>query len=199
MLIYEDEVGLDNPWMIKRTFTSDSYDQAFSEQGIKTPVFHQELIEKLTSEQVRLFCSKHGLLMLSFMNLMGILALLIFMMSQIHGIHQRIDGGRSKVSKLESLVKVLGSRSEKTNHQELSQPDTQTEPESEVISSDLNIRYLGLMHAGHSFKALIEIDDVTSFYSRGQMIDGRWLIKSFDQSQMVLESIKGQQVTIFLE
>ena len=199
MLIYEDEVGLDNPWMIKRTFTSDSYDQAFSEQGIKTPVFHQELIEKLTSEQVRLFCSKHGLLMLSFMNLMGLLALFIFMMSQIHGIHQRIDGGRSKVSKLESLVKVLGSRSEKTNHQELSQPDTQTEPESEVISSDLNIRYLGLMHAGHSFKALIEIDDVTSFYSRGQMIDGRWLIKSFDQSQMVLESIKGQQVTIFLE
>ena len=199
MLIYEDEVGLDNPWMIKRTFTSDSYDQAFSEQGIKTPVFHQELIEKLTSEQVRLFCSKHGLLMLSFMNLMGILALFIFMMSQIHGIHQRIDGGRSKVSKLESLVKVLGSRSEKTNHQELSQPDTQTEPESEVISSDLNIRYLGLMHAGHSFKALMEIDDVTSFYSKGQMIDGRWLIKSFDQSQMVLESIKGQQVTIFLE
>lgn len=199
MLIYEDEVGLDNPWMIKRTFTSDSYDQAFSEQGIKTPVFHQELIEKLTSEQVRLFCSKHGLLMLSFMNLMGILALFIFMMSQIHGIHQRIDGGRSKVSKLESLVKVLGSRSEKTNHQELSQPDTQTEPESEVISSDLNIRYLGLMHAGHSFKALMEIDDVTSFYSKGQMIDGRWLIKSFDQSQMVLESIKGQQVTILLE
>ena len=199
MLIYEDEVGLDNPWMIKRTFTSDSYDQAFSEQGIKTPVFHQELIEKLTSEQVRLFCSKHGLLMLSFMNLMGILALFIFMMSQIHGIHQRIDGGRSKVSKLESLVKVLGSRSEKTNHQELSQPDTQTEPESEVISSDLNIRYLGLMHAGHSFKALMEIDDVTSFYSKGQMINGRWLIKSFDQSQMVLESIKGQQVTILLE
>lgn len=199
MLIYEDEVGLDNPWMIKRTFTSDSYDQAFSEQGIKTPVFHQELIEKLTSEQVRLFCSKHGLLMLSFMNLMGILALLIFMMSQIHDIHQRIDEGRSKVSKLESLVKVLGSRSEKTNHQELSQPDTQTEPESEVISSDLNIRYLGLMHAGHSFKALMEIDDVTSFYSKGQMINGRWLIKSFDQSQMVLESIKGQQVTILLE
>ncbi len=199
MLIYEDEVGLDNPWMIKRTFTSDSYDQAFSEQGIKTPVFHQELIEKLTSEQVRLFCSKHGLLMLSFMNLMGILALFIFMMSQIHGIHQRIDGGRSKVSKLESLVKVLGSRSEKTNHQELSQPDTQTEPESEVISSDLNIRYLGLMHAGHSFKALMEIDDITSFYSKGQMINGRWLIKSFDQSQMVLESIKGQQVTILLE
>jgi hypothetical protein len=31
------------------------------------------------------------------------------------------------------------------------------------------------------------------------MIDGRWLIKSFDQSQMVLESIKGQQVTILLE
>ncbi len=199
MLIYEDEASLDNPLMIKRNFTSDSYDQAFSEQGIKTPVFHQELIEKLTSEQVRLFCSKHGLLMLSFMNLMGILALFIFMMSQIHGIHQRIDGGRSKVSKLESLVKVLGSRSEKTNHQELSQPDTQTEPESEVISSDLNIRYLGLMHAGHSFKALMEIDDITSFYSKGQMINGRWLIKSFDQSQMVLESIKGQQVTILLE
>ncbi len=199
MLIYEDEVGLDNPWMIKRTFTSDSYDQAFSEQGIKTPVFHQELIEKLTSEQVRLFCSKHGLLMLSFMNLMGILALFIFMMSQIHGIHQHIDEARSKVLKLENLVKVLGNPSEKTKPQELSQPDTQTEPESEVISSDLNIRYLGLMHAGHSFKALMEIDDITSFYSKGQMINGRWLIKSFDQSQMVLESIKGQQVTILLE
>jgi hypothetical protein len=197
LLIYEDEVGLDNPWMIKRTFTSDSYDQAFSEQGIKTPVFHQELIEKLTSEQVRLFCSKHGLLMLSFMNLMGILALLIFMMSQIHDFHQRMDDERSKFSRLESLVKVLGKHPVKTNQQESSQQESQPEPE--LMNADLNIRYLGLMHAGHSFKALMEIDDVTSFYSKGQMIDGRWLIKSFDQSQMVLESIKGQQVTILLE
>jgi hypothetical protein len=45
----------------------------------------------------------------------------------------------------------------------------------------------------------MEIDDITNFYSKGQMINGRWLIKSFDQSQMVLESIKGQQVTILLE
>jgi hypothetical protein len=67
------------------------------------------------------------------------------------------------------------------------------------MSSDLNIRYLGLMHAGHSFKACVEVDEVTSFFGKGQMIDGRWLIKSFDQSQMVLESIKGQQVTILLE
>ncbi len=95
------------------------------------------------------------------------------------------------------MVKILGSRPEKTNHQELSQRESQPEPE--LISSDLNIRYLGLMHAGHSFKAYVEIDEVTSFYSKGQMIDGRWRIKSFDQSQMVLESIKGQQVTIFLE
>jgi hypothetical protein len=55
------------------------------------------------------------------------------------------------------------------------------------------------MHAGHSFKALLEVDEVASFFSRGQMIDGRWLIKSFDHSQMVLESIIGQQVTILLE
>lgn len=199
MLIYEDVASLDNPWMIKRNFNSDSYDHAFSEQTIKTPAFHQKFIEKLTSEQVRLFCSKHGLLMLSFMNLMGILALLIFMMSQIHEFHQLIDEGRSKVSKLESLVKVLGSRSEKTNHQELSRPDTQAEPESEVISGDLNIRYLGLIHSGHSFKALLEVDELTDFFSKGQMIEGRWLIKSFDQSHLVLESIKGQQVTILLE
>ncbi len=185
--------------MIKRTFTSDSYDQAFSEQGIKTPVFHQELIKKLTGEKIQIFCSKHGLLILSFINLIGILGLLIFMMGQLHDFHQRMDDERSKFSRLESLVKELGSHPVKTNHQELSQSDTQTEPESEVISSDLNIRYLGLMHAGHSFKALMEIDDITSFYSKGQMINARWLIKSFDQSQMVLESIKGQQVTILLE
>ncbi len=197
MLIYEDEASLDNPLMIKRNFTSDSYDQAFSEQGIKKPVFHQELIKKLTGEQIQLFCSKHGLLILSFINLIGILGLLIFMMGQLHDFHQRMDDERSKFSRLESLVKVLGKHSVKTNHQESSQQESQPEPE--LMSADLNIRYLGLMHAGHSFKALMEIDDVTSFYSKGQMIDGRWLIKSFDQSQMVLESIKGQQVTILLE
>ena len=183
--------------MIKRNFTSDSYDQAFSEQGIKTPVFHQELIKKLTGEQVQLFCSKHGLFLLSFFNLIGILASLIFMMSQLHDLHQHIDEGRSKVLKLENLVKVLGNPPEKTKHQKLSERESQPEPE--LISSDLSIRYLGLMHAGHSFKAYVEIDEVTGFFRKVQMIDGRWRIKSFDQSQMVLESIKGQQVTILLE
>lgn len=197
MLIYEDEASLDNPWMIKRNFTSDSYDQAFSEQGIKTPVFHQELIKKLTREQAQLFCSKHGSLILSFINLIGILGLLIFMMGQLHDFDQRMDDERSKFSRLESLVKELGKHPVKTNQQESSQQESQ--PERELVNADLNIRYLGLMHAGHSLKALMEIDDVTSFYGKGQMINGRWLIKSFDQSQMVLESIKGQQVTILLE
>jgi hypothetical protein len=199
VLIYEDVISLDNPWMIKRTFTSDSYDHAFSEQAIKTPVFHQEFFKKLTSEQVQLIYSKHGLLVLSFINLIGIIALLIFTMSQFHELHQRIDEGRSKVSKLESLVKVLGDLPDKTKHQALSQEDTRPEPEPELMDSDLNIKYLGLINGGNSFKALLEIDEVTGFFHRGQMIDGRWLIQSFDQSQMVLESIKGQQMTILLE
>ena len=197
MPIYEDEAGLDNPWMIKRTFTSESYDHAFSEQAIKTPAFHQEIIKKMTNEHVQLFCSKHGLLIFSFINLIGMIAILIFVMGQLHDLDRQMDEGRSKFSKLESLVKVLGTHPVKTNHQESSQQTSQSEPE--LISSDLNIRYLGLIQADHSFKALVEIDDVTSFLSKGQMIDGRWLIKSFDQSQMMLESIKGQQVTILLE
>jgi hypothetical protein len=183
--------------MIKRTFTSDSYDQAFSEQAIKTPAFQQKFIKKLTSEQVQYFYSKHGLLLMSLINLMGMLALLIFIMSQFHELHQSIDEGRSKVSKLESLVKELGDHSEKTKNQESSGRETQ--PQAELMINDSSIRYLGLMHAGHSFKALLEVDEVTSFFSKGQMIDGRWLIKSFDHSQMVLESIKGQQMTILLE
>jgi hypothetical protein len=67
------------------------------------------------------------------------------------------------------------------------------------MGSDLNIKYLGLINDGNSFKALLGIDEVTNFFSKGQMVNGRWLIKSFDQSQMVLESVKGQQVTILLE
>jgi hypothetical protein len=197
LLISEDVASLDNPWMIKRNFNSDSYDHAFSEQAIKTPVFHQEFIKKLTGEQVQLFCSKHKLFLLSFINLIVLLVLLIFMMSQLNDIHQRIDEARSKVLKLKNLVKVLGNPPEKTKRQELSQAEVRPEPEP--IIADLNIRYLGLMHAGHSFKAFVEVDEVTSFFGKGQMIDGRWLIKSFDQSQMVLESIKGQQVTILLE
>jgi hypothetical protein len=41
--------------MIKRTFTSDSYDQVFSEQAMKTPAFHQKFIKELTGEQAQLF------------------------------------------------------------------------------------------------------------------------------------------------
>jgi hypothetical protein len=197
LLIYEDVFDLDNRCMIKRTFTSDSYDQAFSEQAIKTPAFQQKFIKNLTSEQVQHFYSKHGLLLMSFINLMGVFALLIFVVSQFHELHQSIDEGRSKVSTLESLVKVLGDHSEKTKNQESSGRETQ--PQAELMINDSNIRYLGLMHAGHSFKALLEVDEVTGFFSKGQMIDGRWLIKSFDHSQMVLESIKGQQMTILLE
>ena len=185
--------------MIKRHFTSESYDHAFSEQAIKTPAFHQELITRLSSEQVLLFFSKHGPLSLSIINLMGMLALLIFIMSQFHELHQIIDEGRSKVSKLENLIKVHGDSSDKTSHKDLSQSEAQPQHEPELMSADLNIRYLGLMHSGHSLKAFVGVDEVTSFFSQGQMIDGRWLIKSFDQSQLVLESIKGQRVTILLE
>jgi hypothetical protein len=183
--------------MIKRTFTSDSNDQAFYDQSIKTPAFQEKFIKKLTREQVQHFYSKHGLLLISFINLMGVLALLIFVVSQFDELHRSIDEGRSKVSTLESLVKVLGDHSEKTKNQESSRHETQ--PQAELMINDSNIRYMGLIHAGHSFKALLEVDEVTSFFSKGQMIDGRLLIKSFDHSQMVLESIKGQQMTILLE
>ncbi len=189
--------SLDNPWMIKRNFNSESYDQAFSEQAVKPPAFQQEFITKLTGERVQIFCSKHGLLSLSIINFIGIFVLLIFMMSQLHDIHQRIDDGRSKTSNLQNLVKVLEDSSEKNMNKDLFQSGAHSE--TELVSTDLNIRYLGLIQVGHSFKALIEIDEITSFFSKGQMISGHWLIKSFDQSQLILESRKGQQMTILLE
>lgn len=183
--------------MIKRRFTSDSYDHAFSEQAIKTPAPQQKSIQEFISDQTQLFYSKHGLLLMSFINLMGVFALLVFMFSQFHELRQSIDEGRNKVAKLEGLVKVLGEYSEKTKNQESPQLEVQTQ--AEPMIHDLNVRYLGLMHAGDSFKALLELDETTSFFGKGQMIDGHWLIKSFDHSQMILESIKGQQMTILLE
>jgi hypothetical protein len=197
LLIYEDVCGLDNPWMIKRRFTSDSYDHAFSEQAIKTPAPQQKSIQEFISDQTQLFYSKHGLLLMSFINLMGVFALLVFMVSQFHELRQSIDEGRNKVAKLEGLVKVLGEYSEKTKNQESPQLEVQTQ--AELMIRDLNVRYLGLMHTRDSFKALLELDETTSFFGKGQMIDGHWLIKSFDHSQMILESIKGQQMTILLE
>ncbi len=187
--------------MIKRTFTSDSYDKAFSEQAIKTPVFQENFIKKLTVEKVRYFCSRYGLLLMTFINLLGALALLIYMISQFHEIQQSIDIGRSKVTKLEGLVKVLGDHSEKNQNQNQNQESSphESQPQENLMINDSNIRYLGLIQTGHSFKALLELDEVTNFFSKGQMIGGRWLIKSFDQSQLVLESIKGQQMTILLE
>ncbi len=185
--------------MIKRTFTSDSYDKAFSEQAIKTPVFQENFIKKLTGEQVRYFCSRYGLLLMTFINLLGALALLIYMISQFHEIQQSIDIGRSKVTKLEGLVKVLREHSEKNQNQNQESSLHESQPQENLMINDSNIRYLGLIQTGHSFKALLELDEVTNFFSKGQMIGGRWLIKSFDQSQLVLESIKGQQMTILLE
>jgi hypothetical protein len=185
--------------MIKRAFTSDSYDHAFSEQAIKTPSFSPGFINQFNVTQAQLFCSKHRALLLNAINLAGMLALLIFTMAQFRELHQQIDEGRRKISKLESLVKVLEDRSEKTKHQESSGREIQPQPQPELMINDLNIKYLGLIHSGHSFKALLEVDEVTSFFGKGQMIEDRWLIRSFDHSQMILESIKGQAVTILLE
>ena len=134
-----------------------------------------------------------------FINLLGALALLIYMISQFHEIQQSIDIGRSKVTKLEGLVKVLREHSEKNQNQNQESSLHESQPQENLMINDSNIRYLGLIQTGHSFKALLELDEVTNFFSKGQMIGGRWLIKSFDQSQLVLESIKGQQMTILLE
>jgi hypothetical protein len=185
--------------MIKRTFTSDSYDQAFSKQAMKTSSFSTGFINQFNGTQAQLFYSKHRVLLLSILNLAGMLALLIFTTTQFQELHQKIDEGRRKVSKLETLVKALGDHSEKTKNQESSGREVQPQPQAELMINDLNIKYLGLIHSGHSFKALLEIDEVTSFFGKGQMIEDRWLIKSFDHSQMILESINGQAVTILLE
>jgi hypothetical protein len=191
--------------MIKRTFTSDSYEHAFSEQAIKTPSFSQEFINKFYGTQAQLFYSKHRVLLLSFINLAALFGLFIFAMTQLQELHQQIDEGRRRLSKLENIVKIFKQSSEK-NLEELSsvhgsklasQLEVEHEPES--VINDLNIKYWGLIHSDHSFKALLEVDEVTSFFSKGQMVEGRWLIKSFDHSQMILESIKGQAMTILLE
>jgi hypothetical protein len=183
--------------MIKRTFTSDSYDQAFSEQAIKSPSFSEEFINKFNGTQAQLFYSKYRVLLLNILNLACMLALLIFTTTQFRELHQQIDEGRRKVSKLESLVKARGDHSEKTKHQESS--EREAPPQQELMINDLNIKYLGLIHSDYSFKALLEVDEVTSFFGKGQMIEDRWLIKSFDHSQMILESTKGQAMTILLE
>jgi len=191
--------------MIKRTFNSDSYEHAFSEQAIKTPSFSQEFINKFNGTQAQLFYSKHRVLLLSFINLAALFGLFIFPMTQLQELHQQIDEGRRRLSKLEDVVKIFKQSSEK-NLEELSsvhesklasQLEVEHEPES--VINDLNIKYWGLIHSDHSFKALLEVDEVTSFFSKGQMVEGRWLIKSFDHSQMILESIKGQAMTILLE
>jgi hypothetical protein len=191
--------------MIKRTFTSDSYEHAFSEQAIKTPSFSQEFINKFYGTQAQLFYSKHRVLLLSFINLAALFGLFIFAMTQLQELHQQIDEGRRRLSKLENIVKIFKQSSEK-NLEELSsvhgsklasQLEVEHEPES--VINDLNIKYWGLIHSDHSFRALLEVDEVTSFFSKGQMVEGRWLIKSFDHSQMILESIKGQAMTILLE
>jgi hypothetical protein len=191
--------------MIKRTFTSDSYDDAFSKQTIKPPSFSQELINKFNGTQAQLFYSKNRVLLLSFINLAGMFVLFIFTMAQFKGLHQQIDEGRRRVSKLEDVVKVFKQSLEKASEQPPSvngsKLDSQlgAEHEPEPVMNDLNIKYWGLIQAGHSIKALIEVDEITSFFSKGQMVDGRWVIKSFDHSQMILESIKGQAMTILLE
>jgi hypothetical protein len=46
--------------MIKRTFTSDSYEHAFSEQAKKTPSFSQEFISKLNGTQANFFTQNTG-------------------------------------------------------------------------------------------------------------------------------------------
>ena len=191
--------------MIKRSFTSDSYDQAFSEQAIKTPSFSSELLKKMNGEQAQILFSKHKVLVLGFINLMGVLALLIFMVIQLQELHRQIDEGQGKVSKLETSIKDIQESSKRGGeplspvHESKLGPQLQTQHESDLLINDLNIQYLGLVQAGNSFKALLEVDEVTGFFSKGQMVEGYWLIKSFDHSQMILESIKGQQVTILLE
>jgi hypothetical protein len=195
--------------MIKRTFTSDSYDQAFSEQAIKSPSFSEEFINKFNGTQAQLFYSKYRVLLLNILNLACMLALLIFTTTQFRELHQQIDEGQRKVSKLEASLKVIqeswekdGQRPSTVNESKLAfelKSELEGEHESGPSFNDPNIKYLGLIHSDHSFKALLEVDEVTSFFGKGQMIEDRWLIKSFDHSQMILESTKGQAMTILLE
>lgn len=61
------------------------------------------------------------------------------------------------------------------------------------------ITYWGLMRAGTSTKALVEVNQEQRLLKAGQAVGDGWFIKHFDQEHLQLESKQGQVIKISME
>ena len=67
------------------------------------------------------------------------------------------------------------------------------------IEPPTHLKYMGLFKSGATQKVLIEMEQGGVLFAQNQMIDQEWKLKKIHEDRLLLESITGQQVTIYKE
>lgn len=168
--------------MFKRSITPQSYEDSLQERLPR----EQSLIRSVFFEKPRL---RHWFYAQLFFCVLAAIVQIYFAWNQqieVETIHQ-------KMIQIEHALLNLKSISSKRNFDQ-----EQFEDLDEVIEIP-DLRYLGMLSSGRIKKALIEINEDSQTLTQGQAIDDDWVLRVFDQNNLVIEHSSGQKETFSRE
>lgn len=117
--------------------------------------------------------------------------------AQLQILQQELLVINGQIKKFRAQMHELAQQ--KTLTQPLNKSSNDEQKVAKEIEPPTHLKYMGLFKSGATQKVLIEMEQGGILFAQNQMIDQEWKLKKIHEDRLLLESITGQQVTIYKE
>ena len=117
--------------------------------------------------------------------------------SQLQTLQQKLLVINGQIKKFRTQLHELAEQ--KTLVQPLNTSSKDVQKITKEIEPPTHLKYMGLFKSGTAQKVLIEMEQGGVLFVQNQMIDQEWKLKKIYEDRLLLESIAGQQITIYKE
>ena len=117
--------------------------------------------------------------------------------AQLQTLQQELLVINGQIKKFRAQMHELAQQ--KTLTQPLNKSSNDEQKVAKEIEPPTHLKYMGLFKSGATQKVLIEMEQGGVLFAQNQMIDQEWKLKKIHEDRLLLESITGQQVTIYKE
>ena len=177
--------------MFKRSIHSENYDAEMSvhrTQTVGQSVFKHPFLRKIL-KNIQLIS-----ILINFFILVILVYAVIEIRLNLQALKQEILIEQTYIKKLNSLIR------ETIQIKPASQPVFDSSPQLvDMVEYPSHLKYMGVFRSGTLQKAFIETEQGGILFAPQQMVEQDWKLKGIFEDYLILESIGGQEVTIYKE
>lgn len=183
--------------MFKRLIHPEIYDAGMADLPDTAHPHQQHYSSQLSPWQSSLKAILNNIQVVSILMSFLIFAILIYAIVEMVANQQTFKQEMGIIQG--QLKKLHSSMHDAIEEKHLSYAAHKNGPLTEVLDSPDHLKYMGLFKSGAVQKALIETDQGSVLFTHQQMLDQQWRLKQIYEDRLVLESITGQQTTLYKE